>query len=220
MINTLFNSVKLVNSNSLYVLVLGVLSSQALFIGMPEVYWLAYAVSLCIEVVVFRKIVSVTKGENYIGYVPSLKQNLVNYVLVTLILTGIVILFEFLVRKLPLSTYELITINIGMKATVTLLTAFVLPVVLIKHVNLQAIPVGIIYLFSNIKRSRIIVFLSVLLFLSEYFVIWLVRNELIDMSLFMYFSVVFYIVKMYLLFLIFTAATYLLLSRSDTVGEI
>ena len=213
--NTFSQSLKLVNANILFVLVVGVLSTQYLFIGISDAFWVAFVLSICVEVIIFSKFISIIKNTPYDGYVSALKSNLFNFLVVTIVLSGLIILLAKLINNVPLDTQYTITINIGIQALIVLLTAYVFPIVLIKHVNLLAIPTGIIYLANNIKYSHIIIILAVSLFLIEFIAILLMFNSLIDMSLILYFSVIVNISTTYILFLIFSTASIILLKEPN-----
>jgi len=213
--NTFSQSLKLVNANILFVLVVGVLSTQYLFIGISDAFWVAFVLSICVEVIIFTKFISSIKNTPHDGPITALKCNLFNFLVVTIVLSGLIILIAKLVNTIPLDTQYLININIGVKALVVLLTAYVFPIVLIKHANLLAIPTGIIFLTKNIRNSHIVIKLAVSLYLIEFIAIFLILNSLIDMSLILYFSVVVNIATTYVLFLIFAAASIILINKPN-----
>jgi hypothetical protein len=212
---TLSQSLKLVNSNILYVLLAGILSAQTLFIGISDVFWIAFVLSICVEVIIFSKFISKINNTPNEGPKAALKYNLFNFLIVTIVLSGLIILVAILVNTIPLDTQYLININIGIKALVVLVTAYVFPIVLIKRANLIAIPTGIVFFTNNIRNSYVIIILAVSLFLIEFIAIFLIFNSLIDMSLLLYFSVVVNILTTYVLFLIFVAASILLLNEPN-----
>jgi len=140
------DAARLVNTNIIFVVIVGVVSSRSLYLYMPELFWPGFIFSLLIEVAIFSKFISIVDNSQFSGYKLGLKRNWFNYFLVYIILAASITAASMLANQLQLETLSLIILNNGIKGIIILLTAYILPIVFIKHKHVLSIPLGVAYL--------------------------------------------------------------------------
>lgn len=208
-------AVRLVNSNIKFVVIVGILSSRSLFLNMPDLFWVSFILSLCVEVVIFSKFVSVINGSQFEGYANAFKRNFINYFLVYIILGASIVTLTLLANQLEMEATTFNVVNSGIKTIIIMLTVFVIPIVFIKQEHILSILSGISYLFSNFRSSQIILSFALLIFFIETSAIIFISLSLVKVSLLIPYAVIINIFDTYIQFIIFVMAAMALLNKPN-----
>jgi hypothetical protein len=181
---------------------------------MTVVSLVGFLISLLVGIVVYGRIVARVQGRRNPPNNEVLKNNWRNYVVVVVALAVPVLLFNYLAKLASISPESFILAKEGLNALVHMATIYVLPIVFIKNENLVAILAGIAYLFRNFTESLAIILLVAVMFLLNIaFSLSLIKSlsselDIISLAPVM---VLVNVVATYFVFLIFTAATVVLL---------
>jgi hypothetical protein len=220
---TIINSVRIVNTDLALVLLAGVCSIR-IFSGVMTVVSLAgLLISLLVGIIVYGRIVARVKGGRNPPSNTILKDYWLNYVVVVVVLALPALLFGQLAKLVSFSLESFILAKEGLNALVHMATIYVLPIVFIKNQNLVAILAGIAYLLQNIKGSLAILVLVAIMFAFNMVVmlglikVWSPEEGILSLVPFM---VVVNVVFTYLAFMVFAAATVMLIKpRSELAGN-
>ena len=180
-------------------------------------------ISLLVGIVVYGRIVARAQGRRNPPNNEVLKDNWLNYIVVVVVLALPVLLFNYLAKLAPFSIESFILAKEGLNALVHMATIYVLPIVFIKNENLVAILAGVAYLFRNFTESLTIILLVAVMFSLNIAVTlsitkaWSPEVDMLSLAPVM---VLVNIVATYFVFLIFAAATVVLLqSKREVAGS-
>lgn len=180
-------------------------------------------ISLLVGIVVYGRIVARAQGRRNPPNNEVLKDNWLNYIVVVVVLALPVLLINYLAKLAPFSIESFILAKEGLNALVHMATIYVLPIVFIKNENLVAILAGVAYLFRNFTESLTIILLVAVMFSLNIAVTlsitkaWSPEVDMLSLAPVM---VLVNIVATYFVFLIFAAATVVLLqSKREVAGS-
>ena len=180
-------------------------------------------ISLLVGIIVYGRIVARVQGRRNPPSNEVLKDNWLNYLVVVVVLAVPVLLFNYLAKLAPFSPELFILAKEGLNALVHMATIYVLPIVFIKSENLVAILAGIAYLVRNFTQSLAIILLVAVIFSLKIAVSLSIIKSWSPGSDIFYLAPVMVlanIVATYFVFLIFTAATVVLLQpKPGVVGN-
>jgi hypothetical protein len=218
---TIINSVRIVNADIALVLLAGVCGIRIFGGVMTVVSLVGLMISLLVGIIVYGRIAARAQGKRNPPNNKILKGCSLNYVVVVVVLSVPLLLFDYLAKLASFSPESFILAKEGVNALVHMVTIYVLPIVFLKNENLIAILAGIAYLFRNFTESLSIVFLVAAMFLLNIAVslnmvkAWSPELNILSLAPVM---VLVNVVATYLVFLIFAAATVVLLRPKPEVA--
>ncbi len=109
--------------------------------------------ALCLEIVLFARIVTSVQREHPPTVAETLKQNAFNYLVVLVVLFAPVIGLHVLLRSIGASSIDVIIARNMLAAFVSCLSIYVIPMVFLRGTHLSAIPAGLAYLLKNLSES-------------------------------------------------------------------
>ncbi len=180
-------------------------------------------IALLVGIVVYGRIVARAQGKGNPPNKEVLKDYWFNYIVVVVVLSVPVLLFNYLAKLASFSPESFFLAKEGVNALVHLATVYVLPIVFLKNENIIAILAGISYLFRHFTESLSIVLLVLAMFSLNIVVslsmvkAWALESNILSLASVM---VLVNVVATYFVFLIFAAATVVLLKpKSEVAGN-
>ena len=207
-------SVQILNPHLGLVLLVGICNIQLLSGEIASTLSLiGIIVSFVMGIVIYGRIIAQTQGCTALPAFELFKENWFNYIIVTMLL-GLPLFIYFQLSKLFPLPVELSIF--GIRALMNTLAIYILPIVFLKRLHLLAILTGIVFLIQNFKKSTPIIFMIIcMFFLHAAMWFWLMQQAQADISLFTLLPVMALvnIAATYLTFLIFSAASVVLVAR-------
>jgi hypothetical protein len=144
---TIINSVRIVNADIALVLLVGICGIRIFGGVMTVVSLVGLLMALLVGIVVYGRIVARAQGKGNPPNKEVLKDYWFNYIVVVVVLSVPVLLFNYLAKLASFSPESFVLAKEGVTALVQLATVYVLPIVFLKNENIIAILAGISYLF-------------------------------------------------------------------------
>ena len=199
-----------VNSNIVLVILVGAFSVQILSGIMTYISLIGLIAAFIIEIIIYGRIIAEIKGQESPSSLSILKDNWINYIVVTVLLVTPVLLFKQLEHLLPISSVYTLLVREGLSALILMATIYVFPIVFLKQEHVIAVFAGISYLIRNLIGSLPIILLVACVFVlkvSTIFMVLSVYKHTENLTFAIPFGVVSSIIGTYLAFLIFSAAS-------------
>ena len=220
--NIIVKSSKIVNADIALVLLSGICSIRIFSGVMTFVSFAGLVISFLVGIIVYGRIVARVRGVEHPPGKVIIRENLFNYLLVVILLALPVLLFSQLAKMAAVSPKSYILAKDGVNALIHIATIYALPIVFIKRQNIIAIFAGISYFFQNLKSSLGIIALVVVMFaLNAAIMFWsiIVFSPQASMLGFVPLMLLVNVIFAYLDFMIFAAATTVLIAPRNEVVE-
>lgn len=212
--DTLHNAIRLVNAEMRLVLLVGVCSIRIPSDLYTTISLVGAVIGLIMTIIVYGRLVARAKGVVIPVASRILKDNWLNFLVVAIVLAAPALFYGLLVKQLLLSRGVALFTQEALYALTLFLTMYVLPIVFIKHENVIAIVAGITYLWSHLKDSLAVSALVALMVTLHSVVTLLVVmtwSPSADIDSYIPVLILGNIVMNYLEFVVFAAATIVLL---------
>ena len=212
----LSKSSQILNTNIIFVLLVGIFNIQIYSGVMTYISFLGIVLSFLLGVIVYGRVVSQIQGGAVLPAVEILKVNWLNYIIVVILLGLPIFLYAQLSKLFPLPIEFSIYGKEGVRALINILAIYVLPIVFIKRQHVLAVMAGIVFFFQNLKKSVPIISLVLcVFFINSAAISWLIEQAQPALSIGTLLPVMAFvnIAATYLSFLVFTAASVVLIPR-------
>jgi len=219
----LSKSIQILNTNALLVLLIGICNIQILSGVLTYVSLLGLAVSFVLSIVVYGRLVAIVQGNTAIPTKLIIKENWSNYIIAIIILGTPILLFSQLIKLHSTSAELLVFSKEGIRMLVNILAIYVLPIVFIKKQHFLAIIAGIIFFVHNFKKSIPLIMLAIFMFIIQATAMWWVVTQQLQLNqnihVLIPVVVLVNIAVTYISFLVFTAASVILLPSTFEKSE-
>ena len=218
----LSKSAQILNTNIGLVLLTGICNIQILSGVMTYISLLGIILSFVLGIIVYGRVVAQIQGNTSIQAFEIFKVNWLNYIIAVILLGLPILLYAQLSKLLPMSIELSIYGKEGIKTLVNILAIYVLPIVFIKRQHLLAIMAGVVFFIQNLKKSAPLIFLVVcIFFINITAMLWLIQQAQPNSSILSFLPVMVFVnvAVTYLSFLVFTAASLVLIPSSQEEVE-
>ena len=213
----LSKSTQILNTNIVLVLLVGICNIQILSGVMTYISLLGVILSFLLGIIVYGRVVAQIQGSAALPALEILKANWLNYIIVVILLGLPIFMYAQLSKLFPMPIELSIYGKESIKTLINILAIYVLPIVFIKRQHLLAIMAGVVFFIQNLKKSAPIIFLVVcMFFINSVAMSWLIQQSQPSLSMATILPVMAFvnIAVTYLSFLVFTAASVVLIPRS------
>ena len=149
MLNYLVQSIKTINSNLIFVIILALTNIYVFSGAMIYVAVLSAVFHFIVAVIAYGRIVSILTHQRPVDSVTMLKINWLNYLIVTVVL-GLPV---FVLASLPLGGLNVWIAKIGIGALIGGMSIYVYPILFLKCEGIVSIIAGIYFVVKNLKFS-------------------------------------------------------------------
>ncbi|WP_316368943.1 hypothetical protein [Candidatus Thiodiazotropha sp. CDECU1] len=211
-------SIRIVNEQISLLLLSGVIGIQFYYGAFAYISVVGMLASIVIGIIIYGQITIKVRGEEVLPAKEILKRNWVNYIVVMLIIGVSTLAIIQVIKILSTSAVFLALSQSAIKTLMSIITIYVLPIVFLKKEHMLAIVTGLVFLFQNIRKSIPLILLAGLIFIVE-ILLGQILVQQGQQSTNVYSLVptliVINIVVTYISFLIYTAATLVLIPNSN-----
>ena len=184
----------------------------------------ALILSFFIVIVVNGKITQAIERKEEQGALRIVRENWMNYLIALLAVGAPVFLFNYLIKFIPLSAEQHILLKEAVKASMWVVTIYVMPIVFIKRLGIMSVVSGIAYFFSHIRQSmQIAIFITAMFIINAGGYLWVIEQVQngVDVVNAIPVMVVLNSASTYLSFIAFAAATHVLVraKSNSQIGE-
>jgi len=211
---------KVVNRHVVLVGLVGLFNVSFFSGAMAYVSMAALILSFFVVIVVNGKIAQRIEQKNEKAAFHIVRDNWKNYLIAFLVIGAPVFLFNYLIEFASLSAETHILLKEAAKATMWVITIYVMPIVFIKRLGLMSVFAGISYFFSHVRQSfQIATFVVAMFVINTGGYLWAIEQiqNGVDVSSILLVMVTLNMASTYLSFIVFAAATNVLVQVDASI---
>ena len=211
-------SSKIVNQHIVLVGLVGLFNVSFLSGAMAYVSMAALMLSFFMVIVVNGKITQSIEQKDEKTVFHIIRDNWKNYLIVLVAVGAPVFLFNYLLKFAPLSAETHILLKEAAKASMWVVTIYVMPILFIKRRGLMSVFAGISYFFNHIRQSmQIATFVAAMFIINTGGYLWAFGQvqKGIDVTNTLPVMVILNIISTYLSFIAYAAATNVLVGANS-----
>ena len=201
---------KVVNRHVVLVGLVGLFNVSFFSGAMAYVSIAALILRFFIVIVVNGKITQRIEKKDEKGALHIVTENWRNYLIALIVIGAPVFLFNYLIKYASLSAETHILLKEAAKASMLVITIYVMPIVFIKRLGLMSVFAGISYFFSHVSKSiQIATFVTAMFIINAGGYLWAIEQiqNGVDISSILPVMLILNIASTYLSFFVFAAAT-------------
>ena len=147
------NSIGYANRFPAYILFIGIFEVAFISGRLADISLVGFLVSLVLEVILLGKISNLITAKEEPHNINILKENWLNYFIIVIAISSPIFLLDQANNIFTFSVLNHLILKISLTVFIAAISFYVLPIAFIKKINVQALLVGIYYLFTNFKYS-------------------------------------------------------------------